>query len=455
MEPFNVYTCDGDDYYLVKDLMTHKKGFKSETKFIEAMKYTAILYGRICIDDKTVKKDSVRSKKFSKSFVSVNQVNDEIKPRANKRIDSVEIIDLPKELDQNEFCFFKDSEGTEHDVRMYGERNKDKIFFSLKDVERVFELSRLEDILNDANSSFIYKEHFIKSLNRTFPISQWELENKKIVTLLTFKGLLKVINDCKKGRGKEFLEYLETIIFSTIAGSVEQRTESINSLCQGKLDLFKEVFGKHTGDVACLYILKTGLSERGLDIYKYGFTKNLDKRVKQHIKTFGQTLELEYFCFIDIDKLSAAEVELADCLSSFNQKSSLPGLETQTELLFLNSSRKKNVKSVMESIYKQFHNQSLGSINELIQNYKDKITKLESEIAMKDYEHKLSQERLANELHILRIESTSQLKEKDTKIEHMAALHKAELELISLKLEITEMKLNSDLLCKPILKLNN
>lgn len=441
MESFNVYTCEGNEYYLVKDLMSYKKGFKSEAKFIESMAYKSILYGRICIDDKTIKKDLVRSKKFSKSFVQINQVDEKIKPRANKRLDGVEIIDLPKKLDQNEFCFFKDSEGIEHDVQMYGERNKDNIFFSLKDIERVFELSRLEDILNDANSSFIYKEHFIKSFNMTFPIDQWELENKKILTLLTFKGLLKVINDCKKGRGKEFLEYLESIIFSAIAGSVKQRTESINYLCQGKLDLFKEVFGKHTGDVACLYILKTGLSERGLDIYKYGFTKNLDKRFKQHVKTYGDSLELEYFCFIDIDKLSSAELELADCLSSFNQKSTLPGLETQTELLFLNASSKKNVKSVMESIYKQFHNQSLGSINELIQNYKDKITKLESEIAMKDYEHKLSQERLANELHILKIESTSQLKEKDTKIEHMTALHKAELELISLKLEISEMRL--------------
>lgn len=441
MASFNVYTCEGNEYYLVKDLMAYKKGFKSEIKFIEAMAYKSILYGRVCIDDKTVKKDLVRSKKFSKSFVQVNQVDEKIKPGANKRLDGIEIIDLPKELDQNEFCFFKDSEGNEHNVQMFGERNKDNIFFSLKDVERVFELNRLEDALTHSNSSFLYKEHFIKSFNATFPVRVRGLENKEIVTLLTFKGLLKVINDCKKGRGKKFLEYLESIIFSSIAGVVEQRTESINSLCQGKLDLFREVFGKHTGDVACLYILKTGLNERGFDIYKYGFTKNLDKRFKQHIKMYGDNLELEYFCFIDIDKLSAAEVELSDCLSSFNQKSDLPGLGSQTELLFLNSSRKKNVKSVMESIYKQFHNQSLGSINELIQNYKDKITKLESEIAMKDYEHKLSQERLANELHILRIESTSQLKEKDTKIEHMTALHKAELELVSLKLEITEMKI--------------
>ncbi len=402
MEALKTYSCNSAKYYLITDLMAIKKGFKSQVKFIEALKLSPV-YGRVCIDDESFRIDEKRSKKLSKVFISVDQINeDEIKPRANKRVDGIKLIEYPEELDSTEFCFFKDTQDIEHDVPMYGTRSKEGILFKLKDIKELFELKWLEDVVNATKSSFEYNTDFVKS-KHTNQINGSE----RYVTFLTFKGLLKVIKDCRTGRGKEFLNYLEDIVFAAIAGDTNQRVSAVKDIIQGRLELLKEVIRRHVGTISCIYLLKTGHTHNGVPLYKYGFTKNLERRLKEHGRTYGDGLDLEYFFLIREDNLAKAEADLRACLLCFACFDS--HLKDQTELVALKNTDISSVKASMSAINSRYSDSQLESLNAIRTLHEKNIAKIEMRHVLDISQNKENHMREMTKLEVKHVKETAKL----------------------------------------------
>ncbi len=447
MEALKTYSCEGKQYFLIKDLMSYKKGFRSETKFIEALKLEPV-YGRICFDDESFRIDERRSKKLSKGFVSIDQIKEEeIKPRANKRVDGIELIEYPKELDSTEFCFFKDNQGVEHEVSMYGERTKESILFKLKDIEELFDINRLDSVIHHPKSAYELTTDFVKSKPNNHVMIQ---QRTGYVTFLTFKGLLKVINNCKSGRGKDFKEYLEDIVFAAVCGDTEQRATAIRSLAQDRLELLKEVLGKHIGEISCIYLLKTGHSHEGKQLYKYGFTKDLRRRFKEHTKTFGEKLDLETYFLLREDNLSKAETEVRNCLECFAYKSLDGPFKDCKELVAFQDSQLGTAKSILSSIYCRYSDSQLKSVNEIKIVYDQIIAKNKEEHKQEMFDLKLQ-----NQSEIYEIEKKLDIAK--YKLDDIESKHELAINLIQTKCELSlkEMKNASDALIAQIESKNN
>ncbi len=64
--------------------------------------------------------------------------------------------------------------------------------------------------------------------------------------------------------------------------------------------------------ISCIYLLK--LSKLP-NVYKYGFTKDLKRRFKEHTHVFGKhNINIEYYKYVNIDKefMSKAEKDIRD-----------------------------------------------------------------------------------------------------------------------------------------------
>jgi hypothetical protein len=132
-------------------------------------------------------------------------------------------------------------------------------------------------------------------------------------------------------------------------------------------------------------------------VYKFGYSKDIQKRTKQHIKTFikkgCKIVKLKIFNFIDPINLSKAEKDIKDYMNDHDYKL-IHGI--YKELVVFSDNHYK-------SVYDQYNlltNKYMGHIKELI----NKIEKLENEkiIQKREYNHIISINKLEYENNIKR-----------------------------------------------------
>jgi hypothetical protein len=436
------YSCNNLEWYLIDDLMNIKlfsKGCnRSKPNFIKKYKFTEdnMIFGRINLDDQTIKQEETMiSKKFSKRFINCIAVNECLVDNTSA---NMQILQAPPILDNVGFCFFKDDAGIEYNVEMRGERTKDKIYFSVNDLKIVLELNNLTDTLTHPKSAFIAIQDY-----NIFNVGNYETfvnaSNKKMY--LTFTGLIKAINRCNIGRGKDFVDYLDNIIFTTIAGDREQRIESSANIMQMQLKKFKTILAKCAGNISCLYLLNTGNVVNSEKVYKFGFTNDLKRRIGEHRNTFGEELKLTYFCLISEDKLSQAETEFKESVAIFNKK--LESMPTQTELLFLNNISKKNVKNILSSIsakyagdYQIITNSLQAEITNLKTTYKYTIALKNKEIEMMTEKMEMTNMICKEKLEM----KDNEIKMKDIEIENMKTICAQSIKILELELALSKLQ---------------
>jgi len=427
------YTYNGGDYYNMQDLMKNKEYAKgcnaSQIKLIERKKLgNSIVQGRIGIDDKTIFEDKVISKKHTKRFVKCGSVMEEFRyiwdtnmtnNDNNEQVGRWKVFDvkpLVKPLD-NDFYMFKDKNGKVYDIEMRGERSRDKILFNCKQVGEMFEISRLDnDILNN-KSSHLEEQDFIFC-----KIDGSSLNSTDKTLYLTYKGLKKVINNSRSGRAKEFCDWLDDIVFAAIAGDKEQRTQAAANVLNISMQALIDVFNKNASTISCLYLLNTGFKHDNKDVYKYGFSKDLSRRFKEHVKTFGDNVDLTSYVFISEDNLSKAEKEFKDSTSCFTYKSEDSLIKSQEELLLLGANEIKNAKTIIQTIGDKF-----GSNDKImIDSFKYIISQKELEILQLKHIIELKDKEL-------------ELKDKDKEMsQHIIDGKNKDIEILKLKIELSK-----------------
>lgn len=447
------YDYNNVEYFNVKDLMSIKEYAKgansSQDRLIKKKKFSeeSRILGRIGLDEKTICVDNVVSKKYTKKFVMVSEVlkefdyltksaentaedNDDNNTNSEGVTKSKWIIheqrSLIKALD-NDFYYFKDNNGVKYDVEMRGERTKNGILFKCKDLEKVFEMNRLCDNVILNHTSFKELDDFLYCKD---PYNVGNITDKTLY--LTFSGLTKVIHNSRTGRAKEFADWLDDIVFAAIVGDEVQRNQAAVNVMNVDLQALIKALSKCSGKISCLYLLKTGIKQNNKSIYKFGLTKHLDQRIREHITTFGDDLKLSSYCLVGENDLYAAENMLKENIEDLLFKSLEDKFKSQTELIILDTKSKKHVKQTMELISMKFCSDSNSIVSGIKLDTERKINEFKSEI-MKlklETEHK-------DALHMKELEIKDkiiEIKEQENKT------LKQELENEKLKAELANMK---------------
>ncbi len=321
---------------------------------------------------------------------------------------------------------------------MRGERNRNNIIFKCKDIAKLFELDRLcIDILKESSAC----EY---SIDMLYCKTSQNSQNTDKELYLTFSGLQKVIRNSRTGRAKDFIDWLDEIIFAVMFGTDEQRVKASANVMNIELEALKKLMNKCAYPISCLYVLKTGKKDKvsGDDIYKYGFSKDLNRRFKEHSNIFGNELEIISYCFISEDKLKNAEQDFKDSTDCFKGTMHWDDtLKTQEELLFLSYNKLKNIKQIIQTIGSKYSSDNklvLEHLTEEINKYKMQLFSKEEEIKhLKEIMHLNS---LKDKEEIKHLEEINKLK--DEKIAMIEQSRIENKELYEAKLELYKLKNN-------------
>ena len=235
---------------------------------------------------------------------------------------------------------FKDADGNILEVNTFGKKNVDNILFCAKDVARILEINKMYEILTQVTSDYIYGLHY-----ETFAISskiintmkhginnseQIANDSKKVdcrgrpqMLCLTYLGLIKMLFTRRHKIARIFQNWAIKILFAAQMGNMDHRYEVASDILNVNQKIIKAFLNTQLGDFPCIYLIVIGTvgELRGkIDnlpgddthlVVKYGLTKNLANRMKNHETTFNKITKsitgLRWHVYIDPVYLIDAE----------------------------------------------------------------------------------------------------------------------------------------------------
>ena len=383
---------------------TYCRGIRSNTQLLERKNITDFIYGRI-VDDKLVVTDKL-SRKLGSTYINKAVLGELFEDKEEDKLPPA-----PPLIEDRDLVFFKDDQGREFNVPMRGERTKDGIFFQVKAVMHLFEMTSLHNDMKHANSGFKIDEHY-KSFK--MPEAGALQRNTNSEMYLTYVGLRRVIERCRSGIGHTFRNWIDEIVFSSLWGTKEQKVETFKKVLNADADHLKAIMSKSPTDISCLYLINVGMNEKGKQIMKYGFTNSVTRRFKEHVKHYGEQTTLELFILIPNLNLSKAEAEFKNSVSRYSFEK-----EGDQELICLCDEAIINVKNIFRTI----SDKHCG-------NMATQIAQYESEI--KDLRHSYEMELHEKDMTIMKLSMTIELKDKE--IEVMSK----DNEILNLKLQLAQ-----------------
>ena len=299
---------------------------------------------------------------------------------------SVETKDAPPILELEEHEKFKDESGKVLTIEVRGERTRHQIWFDVFDISAAFDIPNLSKTLHDKYERTLHYECFVR-LGVTNSYSQSNRKIEKFLCL-TYKGLLKVLYNSRSGTAEKFQDWVEDNMFAIQLGTVEQKEELGTSILGITIKNFKAVFDKCSFEMPCIYLLSFGtvgvlrktfgikdeISDQ-LIVYKYGFTKDLPRRLSEHQSTYGKkenvNVKVEMWTYIDPKYTSEAEGNIRDIVESFEKALDI---NTYKELIVLNPKEFERMKKEYTRTGREYAGAS--------QQLQDQIAELNNELKM-------------------------------------------------------------------------
>jgi hypothetical protein len=402
------FTIAGEQYYNSKDLMVYNPvfyyGCKTKPRTIIEKKkipekeyvYANLKSGEWNISNSECKKAQLL---ISSSWVDTHFFR---KERETNEIVPVEpeIKEAPEILFLKEEEKFRDTEGNVMEIETRGERNRNKIFFRVKDVMAAFEMPNLNRNLVDTITAYEEKIHYQYFITPLYQVMVNDTIKKELY--LTYKGLLKVLFSSRTGNAEKFQDWAEDKLFTIQMGNKEEKLELGADILKIPSKTIKSVFSKYAKELPCIYLLKLGLVSQLREtfkidsdvpdekcVYKYGFTKDFRRRIGEHESNYGKMpgvkIELISFQMIDPQYTSEAETEIAEACNAHELKLKIEGYK---ELIVMNETQIKHLKKTYGRIGKEFEGHS-AQLKEEISKLKEEIKELENEIKTKELQFKL------------------------------------------------------------------
>jgi hypothetical protein len=302
----------------------------------------------------------------------------------------------------------KDNEGNIIEIEVRGMREVDKIFFKVKDVEKGFNITRLQDVLISDENNYLLKQHydyFICEKNTLNGKNNNKTNKEKIkkTLFLTYEGLMRVLFVSKNNKTSKFLKWAIHTLFTVHLGSDEQKNTLISKMKGIEYSKIQDYFSIIPHDISCVYLtylndVKILRDKMNIDlkyhdnskVYKFGLTESLERRKNEHKREFKNIekfidLKLVQYSMIDKQFLTKAEKDIKN-----EYQDNIIEYENMTEIIILNDDEFKKIKKSYEILGYKYS----GSNQEL---HKE-IEKLKHEMLIKDEKH-LHEIQILNKIH--------------------------------------------------------
>jgi hypothetical protein len=358
---------------------------------------------------------------------------------------------LPPIINDDDLVF-KDESGREYDVVMRGERTPGKILFSAKCLAMVFPMPQLvKHIAMDDTSRYQsgLDYRWFRDIEQNgsvlvdTPDQNDPIERQNRHLYLTYSGLVHVIHASRTGIANQFRLWLEDIVFAAWFGTTEQRVRVSAKILNVCADQIAAIMGKCANNIACIYLIDIKRQSNGRRVYKYGRTNNVQRRFREHTKTYGADIQLVKFGFIPTSACVQAENDLKSFVKDFAYQGD-EDLADKVELIQLNDEERDYTIARMLEIADAVG----GNMRDQLTIYTDQLKDKDHQLELKDRDLELAESRHQAEQLRMRLE----LKDKDIeclKAEHRAeqAEHRAiqaesELKILRLQLELAQLKSN-------------
>lgn len=402
------YNLNDKIYIDIKDIRAgyHDfcKGIRSNQQLMDKKNIKSFVYGKI------VENQLVQTEKLSRKFGSIFINKDELSELFTTNESKEKLETAPPVISDSDLVFFKDDDGREYNITMRGTRDKKGIYFKVKDIMYLFEMQFLNKVLLDSDGNYekdIDYKYFILSDGRESSKVHDKMQVKEMY--LTFDGLIKVIHKSKCGIAYKFKTWIDDIVFASSFGTTEQKIEVTKRVLNIDADHLKCIMDKCPVNINCIYLIDINILDDGKKVFKYGFTDNVQRRFREHMKTYGDNIKLDSFVFVPLLSLSKAETEFKNSISRYQFSSG-----QEKELIVLCAEAHLNVKNIFKTISEKY----CGNMKEQIMYYENKMKELTYEYDMK-------------------------LKEKDMEImewKYKYTLKDKDVELLELKLELLKSK---------------
>ena len=330
-----------------------------------------------------------------------------------------EVEPAPPLLDLEDEEKFKDADGNVLEIETRGKREVDKCFFKVKDVAKCFEMKHLKKTILFKNGGYIKNVHY-KFFSCTRRINYSSVKED---IFLTYNGILRCLFVSRNKHAEKFQLWASKILFTVQLGTIDQKNELVSNVLGVSANAVKEVFNKSSKSIPCVYLFSLGTVKdlkksmnikkkykKGSIVCKYGFTKDLTKRTKQHINKLGKIknvdLKLKHYSYVDPMYVSNAEADIADFFKSQNIKLEYDNYD---ELVII----KPKLLNTVKRQYLQLSNAYAGHIKDHIKQVED----LKKELILKDKEMELMSVKHEKELEKERHEK--ELLQKDLEMERM------------------------------------
>ncbi len=321
-------------------------------------------------------------------------------------------------------------------VIIRGNLKEEELYFNIASVAEVFSVSDLVGNIR-ANSS-IYEE---ENDYVTFNIKNTVSNN----TYFTMDGFTKYLYNAKNKKAKEIRKWCNQLIYTGMLGTSEQKAEIITThivkseqdkkTIMNKLGIdiasYREVINT-LGKYSCLYLLILEETDNSYKI-KYGRTEDLNARLQQHQKDYGNVY-VKFCRYVDDSELTKAETDLKEYfLDNYNQITNYKN-KNRLEVFEVKKSDIMKIKTKYDDLSEKYGmrvkyiNSSLKETekNGLIEMKDTAFKTLQSESELK-----LKIAQLEGELAFVKQEMNLRLNLKDKDIENL-----------QLKLELANFKLN-------------
>ena len=337
--------------------------------------------------------------------------NDNNNENVNSTDDECE--NCPPELYLEDEEKFKDANGNIIEINTVGEKNEDNIYFKVKDVMNGFNINNLHTIIIDKNSGYKknidYKYFFIRVKS-----TKSENDTIKKSLYLTYEGILRMLFISRNENATLFRKWATKKLFTIQMGQQDEKQKLGTQLLKVDSKTFKAVFDSYSSTFPCIYLLSFGkvkdLREtfniqndinNDLSVYKYGFTDDIERRLKENTLEYGKmknvNVVLSIFHMIDVKYISKAETDIKNLFEAFGKslivEASEQTLKKRKELVILNSKEYKHIKEFYNTIGTKY----IGS-TQYLQN---KIEELQNEIKIINLNKELELQKLIHKNEML------------------------------------------------------
>jgi hypothetical protein len=396
-------------------------------------------------DGKSIKFDKIFIKKEYLINIPELSDNDEL------IVDDKGILKAPSIIHLNDNEKFKDDVGNIVDIETRGTRNCNDIYFLAKDVSRVFEMKSLCNTINDDRKGYKINTHYKKFI--CIKNDGGRKKTNKLMIFLTYKGMLKVLFNSITGKAELFVNWTTETLFTVQMGTTEQKEDLVSGIIGIPAKSLRQVLSTSSTNVPCIYRFAIGtcknlrktmnISKDIPDdhiIIKYGYTDNLVRRTKEHMKTYeafkGVKLELMNYTYIDPKYLSNAEVDIKEFFEDIETPIKY---KTFVELVAINPKHEKQIKKQFQFMSKEY----AGNVKDLIDRIEE--LKRDNENIQKKYLNELELLKKQSDIDLLKKQSDIDLLKKQSDIDLLKKqsdidLLKKDLELLNKDLEIEKMK---------------